>query len=302
MPSKAVTLGKSAFPEKDGAETPTALLEAKSMSQYTPTDDSSDATCPTCGRNDFKNQRGLRQHHARTHNESLRFTTVECELCGSDYTVEKRRKDESRFCSRECKHDAMETELHPNHTRKEVPCSNCGELVSKTRKQRHDFDAHYCDSDCMYESQSGEGHQNYNSVKTECVECGTAVERNESHIGELGPFCSHDCYGAYLSREWVGQKSPNWRGGVSTTGAVRKLLGCASWDRIADRARKRADRECQLCGASADSKNLDVHHIVPVVAGVTNGMWNLMVLCDSCHGTVEAYTRDLPGMEPVLTE
>jgi hypothetical protein len=27
-----------------------------------------------------------------------------------------------------------------------------------------------------------------------------------------------------------------------------------------------------------------------------------MTLCVSCHGEIESYTRDLPGMEPVLAE
>ncbi|WP_394327916.1 hypothetical protein [Halorientalis persicus] len=37
-------------------------------------------------------------------------------------------------------------------------------------------------------------------------------------------------------------------------------------------------------------------------AGGTNGDWDLITLCRRCHGEVEAYTRDLAGTEPVLTE
>lgn len=299
-----VAMSKSAFLKKDGVRTPTALLGFKSMKQSTldddNTDDIRDVTCPTCGRDDFKNQRGLRQHHARTHNESLRFTAVECEFCGSEYNVEKEKTESSRFCSRECQHDAMETDLHPNLTRKEVSCANCGGSVTTTRKQREDFNAHYCNSDCMYEHRTGEDHHNYNSVKIECNECGEVLERNKSHVGELGAFCSHDCYASYLSREWTGRNSPNWRGGVSTVGVVRTLLGEDSWNKTAERARKRAGRECKICGEKPTSKKLDVHHIVPVVAGGTNEMWNLLVLCDSCHAVAEAHTRDLPGMEAIL--
>jgi len=94
----------------------------------------------------------------------------------------------------------------------------------------------------------------------------------------------------------TGQDNPNWRGGKSVYDAVKKQLR-PSFYTVRDDAR--AD-ECYRCGAS-DCK-LDVHHIVPIMAGGTNGDWNLMTLCESCHRTAEAYTRTLPGMGAVLTE
>jgi 5-methylcytosine-specific restriction endonuclease McrA len=196
----------------------------------------------------------------------------------------------------------METEAHPNHTIKELPCSNCGKPVETTRKERKDHDNHYCDTECQYEGQTGEGHHNYNTVSVECVECGSILKREEGSIGSMGAFCDHTCYGDYLSKEWSGQSCPNWRGGLSHTDALRKTIDDESWRAKADRARKSAGRECELCGDSPDGKKLDVHHIVPMVSGGTNGQWNLMVLCDGCHSTVEAYTRTVPGMEAVLVE
>jgi len=94
----------------------------------------------------------------------------------------------------------------------------------------------------------------------------------------------------------TGQDNPNWRGGKHLVDALRKQLR-PSWWTVRDE--ERVD-ECYKCGAS--ECKLDVHHIVPLSAGGTNDSWNLMTLCESCHPTVESYTRDLPGMEAVLTE
>jgi len=94
----------------------------------------------------------------------------------------------------------------------------------------------------------------------------------------------------------TGQDHPNWRGGKHLIDALRKELR-PSWWTVRDD--ERAD-ECYKCGAS-DCK-LDVHHIVPVSAGGTNESWNLMTLCESCHRTVEAYTRQFDAFRPVLAE
>lgn len=93
----------------------------------------------------------------------------------------------------------------------------------------------------------------------------------------------------------TGQDHPNWRGGKSIYDAVKKQLPGPSWS--THRARHRAD-ECRMCGAS--EAKLDLHHIVPVLAGGMNERWNFMTLCTSCHHKAEWYTRDL--LPPVLTD
>jgi len=100
----------------------------------------------------------------------------------------------------------------------------------------------------------------------------------------------------------TGQDHPNWRGGKSTYDAVKKQLRPAFWT-AKDDVRERADGRCKSCGdPQPEGGSLDVHHIVPIMCGGTNGDWNLMALCPSCHHTAEWYTRRIPEMEPVLTE
>lgn len=92
----------------------------------------------------------------------------------------------------------------------------------------------------------------------------------------------------------TGQDHPRWRGGKSIYDAVKKQLR-PSFASVKDDYRS---EECYSCGAS-DCK-LDVHHIIPILSGGTNGEWNMMTLCESCHSQVEWFTRDL--VEPVLIE
>lgn len=82
-----------------------------------------------------------------------------------------------------------------------------------------------------------------------------------------------------------------------------KLIGDASWEQISFRQRKQAS-ECYMCDKTAveNGRELDVHHLVPLMAGGDNGDWNLTVLCRSCHQKAESYTRAIPEINPVLTE
>jgi hypothetical protein len=57
-----------------------------------------------------------------------------------------------------------------------------------------------------------------------------------------------------------------------------------------------------MCGDEATDRAHDLHHIVPILAGGVNDPELLIELCRECHESTEAYTRDLPGMGPVLTE
>lgn len=79
----------------------------------------------------------------------------------------------------------------------------------------------------------------------------------------------------------TGQDSPTWLGGRSAYDAVKKQLHGPSW--AAEREQYLAD-ECRVCDAKED---LTLHHIVPLMAGGTNGEYNYMTLCRSCHKSIE---------------
>lgn len=263
MTLEPVAIGKSAFPEKAGARTPTALLEAKSMSQYTPTEDSSDAECPTCGRDDFESRFGVKQHHARTHGEKLDDRPeLNCEYCGETFRVRPCRENKARFCSRSCGNRWRSENKPPSH----FPAWKGGKITK------------------------------------ECAICGEEFEVKPHKEDQV--TCSNACAGEYRSKKYSGTESPLWRGGKSVTDAVKKSISARSWQHIADSARDENGNKCEMCGATRSEigQKPDVHHIVPISAGGCNARFNLMVLCRGCHRRVEAHTRDLPGMKPVLTE
>jgi 5-methylcytosine-specific restriction endonuclease McrA len=87
----------------------------------------------------------------------------------------------------------------------------------------------------------------------------------------------------------IGDKHPNWRGGW-------EYYYGPNWEEQRDKARKRDNHTCQVCGLSkADiGRNPDVHHIIPFreFAYVeaendfylqANHLSNLITLCSSCH-------------------
>lgn len=84
----------------------------------------------------------------------------------------------------------------------------------------------------------------------------------------------------------TGQDHPNWNGGKSIYDAVKKQLGDESWNTTRTRIRDR-DGECRMCGCESDS--LDVHHLIPLMAGGCHADELLIALCSECHRRVEAY-------------
>lgn len=98
----------------------------------------------------------------------------------------------------------------------------------------------------------------------------------------------------------TGQDNPNWRGGKSIYDAVKKQLPGDAWRQLKMEAKRQDGHYCQACGATGCK--LDSHHIVPIMAGGTNGFWNLMTLCESCHRKAEAFVRQYSEFDPVLVE
>lgn len=132
---------------------------------------------------------------------------------------------------------------------------------------------------------------------TEIAPLGTPARETNGMTGvtgedaPLGGVTGED-HPAYGTASWMegltGQDNPNWRGGKSIYDSVKKQLHGPSWQTA--RKRHRGD-ECESCGES--SGLLDLHHVVPLLAGGLNEEWNYMTLCRSCHNSAEWYTRDL---------
>lgn len=255
--------------------------------------------CPTCGREDFESERGVKLHHARSHGKSLAKETVECEACGEifkDYSYRDRVT-----CSKDClagrQQEDFSEDGNPNHCGGGyVSCRVCEQEFYATPHQQQ-TGAVYCSRECMgkgYETRwAGDAAPHWTGrVTVNCEMCGTAV-KVPPNAEEATRFCSQDCLYDWQSRTFSGESSHLWRGGSSPTDALRRVMGEHSWNKIKENERA---NECLICGIE---NSLHLHHIIPLRAGGTNGSWNLLTLCKSCHPRVERRTDDF--VEPVIT-
>lgn len=136
-----------------------------------------------------------------------------------------------------------------------------------------------------------------------CEWCGDTrrVRRSVLRKGKR-VFCrGYSCRDAYFRENYSGQDNPNWRGGRTAYDAVLRNLG-RSWYKSRETTRESAENSCEMCGIteSETGRELDIHHIVPILSGGTNGDYNLMALCRTCHKTIEEYTRGI--IDPVLVD
>lgn len=92
-------------------------------------------------------------------------------------------------------------------------------------------------------------------------------------------FCSLKCCNTYRK----GPNNPAWRGGHS------KYYG-PDWRPVRRAARER-DKVCRRCGTPPGTRQLDVHHIIPVGSfpnrNDANTMDNVVAVCHPCHMFVE---------------
>lgn len=217
-----------------------------------------------------------------------------CANCGEDVKIPPSRRKgeygdyhlENHFCDKECesewKGENWRGEEHPNWNggKEQVVCERCGEEYEVTPALVED--TKYCSWSCKQATE----------IETrECSWCGEEETRPARTFKGEHAFCSKDCKSNWLSEERRGSNNPAWKGGKSGITAVRRMIGKQSWDKTAREARAGAGHVCQKCGKFQPNRELSVHHIIPVASGGTNGHWNLMALCGSCHGEVERYTE-----------
>jgi 5-methylcytosine-specific restriction endonuclease McrA len=145
--------------------------------------------------------------------------TLECEVCGVEFSVKHAEKDESRFCSRECgaewRAEAYSGEGNPyDYNQIEFACEWCGE--SYTEVASREDSTRFCSQECMVEwrsrKYSGENHPrwkggrefyrgpNWNRQRSkarkrddfECQHCGNS--ENQLNVHHIIPYKAFDDY------------------------------------------------------------------------------------------------------------
>lgn len=184
--------------------------------------------CPTCGRDDFRSERGMKNHHKRTHGESIAGAVNECSHCGHEYREKYSRSERTSFCSTECYHSNMEGN-GSGVSKVSLTCQKCGDtyLVKEYREDTSD----YCSASCHHNAMSditgkehplydGGGHNKYKEREWrhfskkyrewvgECEYCGNEDNLQTHHVyplsiggdmfdNEFIVLCSSCHYGDY---------------------------------------------------------------------------------------------------------
>lgn len=267
--------------------------------------------CPTCGEEHEKERYELEDNErsfcsTECRDEGIKSgKEVECAQCGDLVYKPACHLDEAggydidnHFCDKECeqafKRENWRGEEHPcwNGGGVELECGTCGDafVVKPAKKDT----ASFCSRECVPHHKYGpEGtQQSVDEVEYECGWCDDPVWRKPYNKKGANTFCSPECFTKWQSEEKRGHGNPAWKGGKSGINAVRRMLGERSWNAHAREARRNAGHVCESCGRFQPHRELSAHHIVPVASGGTHGKWNLMALCENCHGQADAFIRE----------
>jgi len=224
--------------------------------------------------------------------QDFQSSGVECPKC--DYSSDDKR--------------GVATHWRHNHSGMlpwmKTECDQCGKIFKKQESQqkssKNDFCSRECNNKWLSENATGPRSNLWNggNETVSCSWCGKSFERKPSHVGNRN-FCSQDCHGKWQSENNTGDNNPAWTGGANYYLAIRKLIDNKTWEESREICRERHDYECALCGIhqSELERKLDVHHIIPLLSGGTNAQYNLLPLCQNCHGPVESYTKDIIDYE-----
>ena len=250
--------------------------------------------CPTCG-DMFPNENGMKVHHAKSHDESIRGKIETCDNCGEETRTRNRDMDHT-FCDQDCFGEwfgeRISGEGHFDYSQVEFSCDNCGETQMRRGGQLEKFEHNFCSTECMGEwseenRQYPKDPESYTNV--ECEWCGDSFDKYKSKAKRVDThFCDWDCYTEWFKRNCRGEDSPVWKGGYE------EYYG-PSWLEQREKARERADYSCEVCGATKEELGQmpDCHHIERFGNyGVenheeANRLENLILMCRSCHMTWE---------------
>lgn len=231
--------------------------------------------------------------------------TLVCKQCSDTYQKSPSAAGNSNFCSRSCRSDWISENRSGSDSsmwkpRITIQCDSCDSDIEVLESEagRRRFCGRSCYEQWVSEERTGESHHRWSKVEIKCENCGDGFLAKPSHT-DTRRFCSRGCYASARSDEYSHENHPRWKGGRDLFTAVRTLISDEWWSDTSERIRERDKHECQLCGEQCVGH---AHHTVPVSAGGCNADELLITLCENCHPTAEAYTRNIPEVEPVLVE
>lgn len=234
--------------------------------------------CEQCGKKFFINPSRLKNNRGRfcsqkCHSESRKTgITRNCKVCGKEFYMKLSllKTNKGIYCSKKCAVKDLSGEKSPNYKGKiKITCLNCGKEFEQFPSRDH---MKYCCKKCAVEGSKGK------RVEQECAFCGKTFKVREFYVkrGQYS-FCSFAC----RTKAQIGEKNPNWRGGISFEPYCPKFN-----EEFKERVRNFFDRTCQICGKPEkdDIRRLHVHHVNYEKMVCCNDTPPLFIpLCSSCH-------------------
>ena len=220
--------------------------------------------------------------------------TIPCDQCGTilDRPASQVKGTRHQFCNTACmgtyqtEHRTGKNSTRWNGGKRDVPCAQCGAILSRPPNQVNSYAHQFCNRACHAAYQNGGIHD------VQCDQCGAPLGRPPSQINASAhQFCNKKCHGAYLEQHATGKNNPLWKGG-------RVEYYGPSWRRQQRAARKRDNYTCRHCKKKQKNRALDVHHVTPFrLFGyipnenenhvLANDLTNLLSLCKKCHKQAE---------------
>lgn len=242
--------------------------------------------CPTCGKT-LATESGMRQHHAKSHDESLPNRV--CKDCGEKFYDAKARRT---YCD-DCFSNAGSKNGNWKAAEERTDCEICGTEFSYYPSNK---DGMYCPQ-CVAEATGilPKGSDNgSDQITTTCSYCGAEMSVVQSRLEttDRGVFCDQQCHGSWLSENVVGKDHHQWDGGSIQYGR--------GWWRTRKQALKRDEYRCRICGKTEGQigRKPDVHHRKRVRdfghPQDAHTLDNVIALCRSCHRRVESGDVEAP--------
>ena len=167
-----------------------------------------------------------------------------------------------------------------------IKCEQCGIEFDVSPYKIKEGCRNFCSIECTgrWKSENIRGDECYQwnggLVTQICKECGIEFKAHPCLIKKgYGIFCSRKCGGEWASKNRSGNKSHNWKGGISFEEYPEEFD-----DALKQLIRERDDFTCQLCWKEENEKKHPIHHIDYNKKNCN--LWNLITLCRGCNAKV----------------
>jgi hypothetical protein len=195
---------------------------------------------------------------------------VQCAYCGKSKMVKKSQflKKQHHFCDGD--HYAKWMSIHKRGENcpgwkggpVETTCAFCNKTIYLKKSNMIRSPVHFCCEYCRASYRStirGSNHHSWKGglVNVECTYCGELKKVFPAQLKKtMNFFCDRICQGLWNKDHNIGERNPNWKGGISYLPYSPEFN-----NKLKLKIRERDNFTCQICGEKENGKAHDVHHI-----------------------------------------